>query len=475
MTTIRSIISLKMKKYKHDTLINRHRYRYSKSHLSLYIAIFSLILFIVYLAVINHVLGLAENNNNPTEFNVTANDHDSSTPLSSSSSFIPTLRNKKILIELTTVGMRQFSHLETVLDSIRDLCECGAQVSLHITTTTCDQSLKLSRCQPASFEKDKGFPKNYPSDIISHLNERLRCRDVDGSIDTNIHIKSPEWGKQLVDFHRSIFYDNINEGYDVFIHSEEDQLVRPTNVIAFLDEIEKVRSLVGNERLSDYSIGFVRYENEMSRDDKRRVVWEFEWEKNNFGSLLVNHSGLDGKYFTTPGWHHQGMFMAIKEQLVDWTKRKPDCHFNRIEMRSGYHRERISGAIDLYDEEYCNVTQLIPLDSFEDLLIHHLPDQNNVRQPNNIESLNNLHKMRMNAILTNDKNKKLWVDEKGVYDGIKMFIDEKVKPLQQNITEYTEYVSRGGMLPYTNFDNDDNNYEYIEQEIEWEESSEEKE
>mmetsp|Transcript_23042 Transcript_23042/g.32465 ORF Transcript_23042/g.32465 Transcript_23042/m.32465 type:complete len:543 (+) Transcript_23042:96-1724(+) len=366
------------------------------------------------------------------------------------STFVPTLRNKKILIEITTVGMRQFALLEMVFDSIRDMCECGAHISLHITTANCDPTLVNSRCTLTPDEEK--MPKNYPPDIVNQLNERFNCRDPDGRIDSYVHIKSVQWGKRMVDFHRKIFYDNIDNGYDIFIHTEEDEVIRPTSVLAFLDETEKLRQLVGDERLTDYSMGFVRYENQRHREDMRRVIWEFEWDKD---LEIVDHPGLNGNYFTTPPpWHHQGMFMATREQLLAWAKRGPDCHFDKVQLIPAYHRERVSGGANLYDAEVCNITQLLPLDSFDDFLIHHLPDQNNRRTPNKVHSTMDMHKKRMNAILQQDPERKLWIDEEGNYNGLEMWKDEHdpTKSLDNHdISEYWKYLDRGGMLTFTNY------------------------
>ena len=104
------------------------------------------------------------------------------------------------------------------------------------------------------------------------------------------------------------------------------------------------------QRISDYSIGFLRYENQFTRFDKRRVVWEFEW--NDEVSKSVDHPGIEGRYFTSPPFHHQGMFMATREQLVAWKTRGPNCKFDRPIRRYGYHRERTSGAMDLYDTKF---------------------------------------------------------------------------------------------------------------------------
>jgi hypothetical protein len=52
----------------------------------------------------------------------------------------------------------------------------------------------------------------------------------------------------------------------------------------------------------------------------------------------------------------------------------------------------------------------------------------------------------MNVLKKN--NKKLWVDKFGKYNGIKMIIDERneTMSLPFDLTQYKNYVSRGGML-----------------------------
>lgn len=375
--------------------------------------------------------------------------------------FVPTLRNKRILFEITTVGLRQYSYFETVLDGVRDLCEAGAKVSLHITTSNCPPATMKGGNIDSNYEcplYDRAFEttleNNYSVERLSQLNERLRCRNIDGSLDVKIHLISPDWGKQVVDHHRKIFYENLDD-FDVFVHGEEDALIRPTNIIAFMEEMHKLELLVGKEHVSDYSIGFVRFENQVDTRDKERVVWEFEWgEDEDFTDFVVNdkHPNINGKYFSSPGEHHQGMYMATPQQLRQWKTRGPDCQFDRPTRRIGYHRERISGAIDIYDEEYCNVTQLIPLDSMEDLFIHHLPDANHNRMPDNIILTMSLHKRRMRILQSMQGKSSLplpWADPiTKKYTGIEMFVDERNKTLflPYDLAEYKKYVTRGGTL-----------------------------
>ena len=171
--------------------------------------------------------------------------------------FVATLRKKKILVEVTTVGQFQYSLMEDLLDEVRDLCEAGATVSLHITTANCDPNPKPGDPECPLYERSHDSStqeNNYSVEKIDQLNERLRCRDTDGSLDASVHLVSPDWGKQVVDHHRRIFYDHIDEGFDLFVHTEEDVLIRPTSMLAFLQEMENLREQVGPRRLPDYSI-----------------------------------------------------------------------------------------------------------------------------------------------------------------------------------------------------------------------------
>lgn len=362
--------------------------------------------------------------------------------------FVATLRKKKILVEVTTVGQFQYSLTEDLLDEFRELCEAGAMVSLHITTANCDPNPKPGDPECPLYERshDKTTQENnYSVEKLDQLNERLRCRDVDGSLDVSVHLVSPDWGKQVVDHHRRIFYDHIDNGFDVFVHTEEDALIRPTSILAFMQEMENLRQLVGIDRLPDYSIGFMRYENQVSRTDRRRIIWEFEWEDE---IEVIAHPGIEGRYFSTPGeHHHQGMYMAIPEQLLAWKNRPPNCNFDKPTRQYGYHRERISGGMNIFDPDHCNVTQLIPLDSAEDFLVHHLPNKNPKHREAHFLSTMDLHKKRMKVL--NEQNKKMWVDGNDKYSGVHMFVDEPdfKKFLPYNLDLYEQYVSRGGMLP----------------------------
>lgn len=123
--------------------------------------------------------------------------------VASPSTFIPTLRNKKIFFEVVTVGSKQFSYLEDIIDVVRDLCEAGAHVSFHITSSNCDPNAPMKKdedgniideCPIRNQSSEDTDEDNFNVETISHLNERVRCRNPEGSLDTSIHLVSPDWG-----------------------------------------------------------------------------------------------------------------------------------------------------------------------------------------------------------------------------------------------------------------------------------------
>lgn len=115
---------------------------------------------------------------------------------SSKSNFIPTLRNKKIFFEVATVGLKQFSYLEDIIDSVRDMCEAGAHVSFHITSSNCNPHPKddEGECVIRNQSSNDTKEDNFNAETISHLNEKVRCRNPEGSLDMSIHLVSPDWG-----------------------------------------------------------------------------------------------------------------------------------------------------------------------------------------------------------------------------------------------------------------------------------------
>jgi hypothetical protein len=172
------------------------------------------------------------------------------------------LQGMRVLIAIAAYDFSQIPHLEEVLDAYQDLCVSGVSkidVIIHATIP-------------------------YPVTLIDLLNNRLLpiCRDV---FRITIVLKSPNLRLHLVDCHRELFYNHL-EDYDLFIYTEDDIRVTPKTVGAYLSETSRVQNLVGLERSSDFNVGIVRYEynwpTNVIIDDKTRhatqnvtrVYWE---------------------------------------------------------------------------------------------------------------------------------------------------------------------------------------------------------
>ena len=108
----------------------------------------------------------------------------------------------KILVCIAAFDFSQTPHLEEVLDGYHDLCVAGAYVNIVIHAT---------------------IP--YTVALIDLLNTRLNCvnSSPNAGLDVQIAVKNPNLRLNLVDGHRTLFYDKI-EDFDLFIYSEVSNL-----------------------------------------------------------------------------------------------------------------------------------------------------------------------------------------------------------------------------------------------------------
>ena len=210
------------------------------------------------------------------------------------------LDGTRILVAIAAFDFSQLPHLEEVLDAYLDMCFAGAKVDVVIHATV-----------------------PYPVTLIDLLNSRLTCTNPSprAGFTVTIVLKSKHLRLHLVDEHRSMFYERI-EDYDIFIYSEDDIRVTPKTVAAYIYETERVKQLVGPERASDFNVGVARYEYnfppEVIIDDKTRhvtqnvtrVYWEHSWKPPIPKSVdAVPQEPLSSSYVHMTN-HHQGMFLA---------------------------------------------------------------------------------------------------------------------------------------------------------------------
>ena len=285
------------------------------------------------------------------------------------------LDGKRVLVAIASYDFSQLPHLEEVLEGFHDLCVAGAYVDIYVHATV-----------------------PYPVALIDLLNTRHQCTNPSprAGLTITIVLVSPSVRLHLVDFHRTLFYEKIEE-YDTFIYTEDDIRIAPHTVGAYLYETDRVAALVGSDRAPDFNVGIVRYEYnyppDIVIDDKTRaatanvtrVYWEHPWHPAIPKSVDgVPHEMLRDTYVHMKN-HHQGMYIATRQLLKAW-KDRPNCQFHVVRNRPGLknnpnqpsegtQRVWMSSQM-LYGNRHCNVQQVIPIDKFGELTVHHLPNKN---------------------------------------------------------------------------------------------------
>lgn len=402
----------------------------------------------------------------------------SSALLQSSSASSSILEGLRILVTIASFDFMQLPHLEEVLDGFRDLCYAGSNVDIVIYTTVV-----------------------YPVAFIDMFNDRLRCNNPspNAGLTTTMMLKPNHVRLHLVDFHRQLFYDRIDQ-YDVFIYTEDDIRISPTTVAAYLHETNRVESIVGPEHATDFNVGIVRYEYDFpenivitdktrhATENVTRVYWE-HLGKPIFEKAVdkVEDTALS-PYYMSMQLHHQGMYLATASLLKAWKDRK-NCKFDEIRDRpanpkrpsqptEGTQRVWMSSQM-LYGGRHCGVKQLLPVENFGQLTVLHLPNKNyrrvgkqgriggNDNAPKNefsdgTEVFQRSHPLLLKALELHVEMKKEFpnlkksnVGEGGQYTGVRVvdtdvkrhhFAKDHMAAFEKRLSAYKDYVSRGGYL-----------------------------
>jgi len=183
----------------------------------------------------------------------------------------------------------------------------------------------------------------------------------------------------------------------VFVYTEDDLRISPKTVAAYLYETNRVESLVGPERATDFNVGIVRYEYDFPENvvitDKTRHasvnVTRVYWEHLGTPIFEKTVDKVDEEklapYYISMHKPHQGMYLVTPSLLKAW-KDRPNCKFNEIRNRpshpsnpsqptEGTQRVWMSSQM-MYGGRHCNVKQLIPVENFGQLTVLHLPNKN---------------------------------------------------------------------------------------------------
>ena len=135
---------------------------------------------------------------------------------------IPLLLNLNVLVAIPSFNISHFLFVQDIFGSLRDLCECGANVSVVL------------------------YLNYFNPDVEKSLQSRTNCRHPNGNLQVNLVPHPAELKLHFVDEHIPYFYDHLND-FDLFIYTEDDMHVKPSHVVSYLQETYKLIDLVGNK------------------------------------------------------------------------------------------------------------------------------------------------------------------------------------------------------------------------------------
>lgn len=389
------------------------------------------------------------------------------------------LENLRILVALVAFDFSQLPHLEEVLDSYHDVCLSLASAS-STGSSASSAGPKVDVVIHATVA--------YPVTLIDMLNTRYYCPNWS----LTIVLKPQSLRLHLVDCHRKMFYDHIDD-YDLFIYSEDDIRVTTTTVVTYLEETRNVQAMVEGTAYdsSDFNVGIVRYEynypsNVIIDDNTRhatqnvtRVYWEHSGAKRPVVPNAVEEVSKEGsapdrirQRYVTMKNHHQGMYLATRELLKAW-KVRTGCDFANARDRPGRGPQPTEGTQRvwmssqmLYGKRHCGVVQVLPKSRFPALTVLHLPNKNyrrvgKYRQrkfADGSEVFEKPHESLLSAMELHLAMRRAFPASPGggeqrsePYSGIKMVDEVNIQRdrsplLERRMREYFEYVDRGGVL-----------------------------
>ena len=400
------------------------------------------------------------------------------------------LQNLRILVAIASYDFKQIPHLEETLDGYHQICAAGAaQVHVVVHTTVV-----------------------YPVVWLDLWQTRFRCP----RFTLTLSVENKSLRLHLVDLHRHLFYEELNN-YDLFIYTEDDIRVTPTTVATYWYETQQLKQILGqegndqntnNNDYTMYNVGIVRYEYNFPSvviDDKTRHATEnvtrVYWEHSRAvaqGEAIVpgaasqveslSQQQQQQRRYIHMKNHHQGMFLATRPHLERW-KALPNCQFDIPTERPSYpgkpHQplfgtQRVwMSSVQLMEPKYCNVQQVIPMDHFGALTVHHIPNKNYRRIKGGMSKLNHGNgtelaeleqgsPMLITALQLHIAMRQAWpvtpqIPYKGNIRMLDHVTEDRTPVLEERLRAFQQYLARGGVLSDQDMQRTDL--------IEWEERS----
>lgn len=282
---------------------------------------------------------------------VTSTTADVSTSNKGSDSSLEMIR-PRLLFMSAVYSFDQFLYLQKVLDAMRDHCNAGWNVTIHLQVAN-------------------GLHYQHPRFIETQ--DRLYCYDMGA----HIPIILESYGKigfGLNAKHRAFVRNHINE-FDYFSYAEEDMLLTVSHLRAVIEGEKLLKSALPKTWVR-YMIGFFRWEDSIV--DSERVSWEYFPERMH----VVNMGPKLGKMVVTNNIN-QAIYVFSRDQLHDLEQR---CGFlTDVGQNKFYSALRkamdadwkyLSAGVSEWSSSFqqvlqCGLRRIVPLDHLQTFMIQH--------------------------------------------------------------------------------------------------------
>jgi len=270
-------------------------------------------------------------------------------------------RAPRLLFMTATYTLGQLAALQLTLDGMRDICNGGWDVSVHI-----DSASELTEEHPR----------------FAEFRDRLWCARTNSPIPLSLTTYK-KIGFGLNCKHRVVMRERVND-FDYFSFAEEDMRLSISHLAAFLPFEAHMKSRLP-KTYGRYTIGFLRYE--QSTIDTERVSWEYR-------PPLIHVATVPnvGEFIVTNNLN-QAIYLMSREQVVDLDAR---CGFFTDVGQNSFYRELrramdadwkyISAGVSEWSSSFqqilqCGMRRVIPVEHYQQFMIHHATDKAQHRRP----------------------------------------------------------------------------------------------
>lgn len=112
----------------------------------------------------------------------------------------------------------------------------------------------------------------WSNSMVRYLKMKAFCYRLQDSIKFRFSNHNESVGDELAKFHRQVVFNEI-KNFDVFIYHEDDMIFKHSQLIAYLSETLKLNSVVPDQQVFDFQIGFLRYRRILRTGEIHHAAW----------------------------------------------------------------------------------------------------------------------------------------------------------------------------------------------------------